>query len=150
MLKDQFEDIRENGKADVETIVGPSVKVEGDFVSQGNVVIEGQVVGSVRTDKDLRVEEGAKINANVSASNARVAGEVRGNVKISDTIELTPSARVLGDVEAKTLIVAAGAVLHGRCIMADEKMEKTPAVKKNQRTKVEMLEPAFENAEASL
>lgn len=107
----------EKGGDEVETIVGPSVKVEGDFVSEGNVVIEGQVNGTVKTSKHLRVEEGAKIAANVAAESALISGEVRGNVKVNSTLELTPTAKVYGDVEAKTLIVAAGAIIHGRCIM---------------------------------
>ncbi|KKS12810.1 MAG: hypothetical protein UU69_C0022G0006 [Candidatus Magasanikbacteria bacterium GW2011_GWA2_41_55] len=57
----------------METIVGPSVKVEGEFVSEGNIVIEGQVSGTVKTAKHLRVEEGAKINANVGAESALVS-----------------------------------------------------------------------------
>lgn len=105
------------GGDEVETIVGPSVKVEGEFVSEGNIVIEGQVSGTVKTGKHLRVEEGAKINANVGAESALVSGEVHGNMKIGSTLELTPTAKVYGDVETKTVIVAAGAILHGRCIM---------------------------------
>lgn len=107
----------EKGGEEVETIVGPSVKVEGDFVSEGNVVIEGQVNGTVKTGKNLRVEEGAKINANVAAESALVSGEIRGNLKLNSTLELTPTAKIYGDVETKTLIIAAGAVLHGRCLM---------------------------------
>lgn len=108
------------GGDDVETIVGPSVKVEGDFVSQGNIVIEGQVSGSIKTEKNLRVEQGAKIAANVTADSALIAGEVKGNIKALNTLELTPSARVDGDVDVKTLIIAAGAALNGRCVMGGD------------------------------
>lgn len=111
----------------METIVGPSVKVEGEFVSEGNIVIEGQVSGTVKTAKHLRVEEGAKINANVGAESALVSGEVHGNMKINSTLELTPTAKVYGDVETKTIIVAAGAILHGRCLM--DESEKGRKVK---------------------
>ncbi|MAG11404.1 MAG: hypothetical protein CMI52_01175 [Parcubacteria group bacterium] len=128
-----------SGQDDVETIVGPSVKVEGDFVSKGNVVIEGMVSGSVKTDKNLRVEEGACINANVKAENVRVAGEVKGNVQVKGLLELTESARVLGDVQTKTLVVAAGATLHGNCVMDEERAAKTP---KRGRAKIEVEEDA--------
>lgn len=109
---------------EVETVVGPSVKVQGDFVSQGNIVIEGQVKGSIKTDKNLRVEEGAQIDAEVTAESALLAGEVRGNIHILGTAELTPTAKLYGDIEAKTLIVAAGAILHGRVIMDEKDTEK--------------------------
>ncbi len=131
---------------DVETIVGPSVKVEGDFVSKGNVVIEGTVSGSVKTDKNLRVEEGASINANVKAQNVRVAGEVRGNVVVSGLLELTESARVLGDIQTKTLVVAAGATLHGNCKM-DEDAASTPKRSKAKASKEVDLEVDLEEEE---
>ncbi len=118
---DEEEKFENTTPDEVETIVGPSVKVEGDFVSKGNVVIEGTVMGSVKTERNLRVEEGAVINASVAAENVRVAGEIRGNVQALSMLELTPTARVMGDVYTKTLVVAAGAILHGACNMSDEK-----------------------------
>jgi cytoskeletal protein CcmA (bactofilin family) len=102
---------------DAETIISASVKVEGDFVSEGNVLIEGSVEGSLRTQKDLRVGEQAKIAANVTAANAVIAGEVKGNVTVSERLELEATARILGDVVTKNLVVASGAVLNGKVTM---------------------------------
>lgn len=99
----------------VDTVVGTSVVVEGDFVSQGNIVVKGTVSGSVRTAEHLAVEAGARILANVKAGSAVIAGEIKGNLKIKDTLELKSSARVLGDVEAGILIIAPGAGLIGKC-----------------------------------
>ncbi len=138
MLQEDEYSVLNNAQDEVETIVGPSVKVEGDFVSKGNVVIEGTVLGSVKTDKNLRVEEGAHINADVRAQNIRVAGEIRGNVVVTGLLELTATARVLGDMTTKTLVVAAGAILHGNCTMEDTVIEKPLARKV--RTKAEIKE----------
>ncbi len=102
---------------EVETIVGPSVKVEGDFNSQGNVLIQGVVSGNVKTEKYLQVEEGARINANVQAESCKISGEVHGNIRAKTSLELTPTAHVVGDIEAKTLIISPGAILHGKCSM---------------------------------
>lgn len=102
---------------EVETVVGPSVNVEGDFASEGNIIVKGSVTGSVHTSKHLSVEQGAKIMANVRAGSVKVAGEVRGNMRVQDTLELTATGRVLGDVEVKTLIVEAGALIYGKVAM---------------------------------
>ncbi|MDO8625958.1 MAG: polymer-forming cytoskeletal protein [Candidatus Magasanikbacteria bacterium] len=102
---------------EVETVVGPSVNVEGDFGSEGNIVVKGTVSGSVRTSKHLFVEMGAKIMANVKAGTSKVSGEVKGNIKVKDTLELTATARVLGDIDAKILIIEAGAIVSGRVSM---------------------------------
>ncbi len=102
---------------DVETVVGPSVHVEGDFASEGNILVKGMVSGNVKTSKLLTVEPGAKIMANVRAGHAIISGEITGNVKVSDRLELTESARVSGDISCGVLQVAAGALIHGKVIM---------------------------------
>lgn len=101
----------------VDTVVGPSVNVEGDFASEGNIVVKGTVTGSVHTSKNLLVEPGAKIIANVKAGSATIAGEVRGNMKVKEYVELTATARVVGDIEAKTIAMEAGSLLYGKVLM---------------------------------
>jgi len=94
---------------DVETIIGSSVKVEGDFVCQGNMVIDGEGM--------LRIGEKAMIIASIGASSAKISGQVRGNVTVDDYLEITRSAKIFGDIEASRLSVAEGALLNGRCTM---------------------------------
>lgn len=102
---------------EVETVVGPSVNVEGDFASEGNIVVKGTVTGSVRTSRYLLVEPGAKIVANVRAGSAKIAGDVKGNMKVQESLELTSTARILGDVEVKVLSVEPGALIFGKITM---------------------------------
>lgn len=105
------------GGDEVETVVGPSVNVEGDFASEGNIIVKGTVAGSVHTSRHLSVEAGAKIAANVRAGSAKIAGEVKGNMKIKESLELTATARVLGDIDVQTLVVEAGALVCGKVNM---------------------------------
>ncbi|MFA7314822.1 MAG: polymer-forming cytoskeletal protein [Candidatus Magasanikbacteria bacterium] len=106
-----------HGDDQVETVVGPSVVVEGDFVSEGNILVKGTVSGNVKTGRLLTVEEGAKILANVKAGDAIVSGEVQGNVKVDGKLELTSSARLMGDISCDVLVVEAGALLQGKVSM---------------------------------
>src|SRR5512147_1137698 len=91
---------------ETETVIAPSVRVEGDFVSEGNVRIEGQVTGSISTERDLIVGEAAKITANIQARNGVIAGELHGNLRVFDRLELSSTARIHGDIQAKVLSVA--------------------------------------------
>lgn len=110
---------REQGESkDLETIIGASVKVDGNFVGSGDVVVDGQVAGTLKTSKDLRVGENAKIKADVEAANVFVAGEIRGHVKCSGKVELASSGKIIGNVDTKTIVVAHGAVVHGKLTMA--------------------------------
>jgi len=102
----------------VDTVVGPSVNVEGDFSSAGNIIIKGSVSGSVNTSKHLLAEEGSKIMANIQAGSATISGMVKGSVKVKDTLIITSTAKILGDIRVKTLQVDAGAVIQGKIIMS--------------------------------
>lgn len=102
---------------DIETVVGPSVHVEGDFSSEGNILVKGMVSGNVKTSRLLTVEPGAKITANVKASNAVISGEIKGNVRVLERLDLTETARISGDIFCKVLSVEAGALVVGKVTM---------------------------------
>ncbi len=106
-----------SGHDDVETVVGPSVHVEGDFASEGNILVKGSVSGNVKTSKLLTVEKGAQILANVRAGSAHISGNIKGNVKVEDRIELTATAQILGDITCAVLAVEPGALVQGKVMM---------------------------------
>ena len=102
---------------EAETIIGPSIKVKGNFHGQGNIIIEGVVEGSVKTSNYLLIGEKAKITASVEANEAKIGGEVNGNVKTKGYLEITSSAKIFGDIEASELSIERGALLNGKCVM---------------------------------
>jgi len=102
-------------EGDNETVIGASVKVDGDFISEGNVLVQGIVNGSLKTTGNLKIEESAKIKANIEAQNAIVHGMVKGNVAIQDNLEIGSSAKIEGDITTKILSIEPGAMLHGHC-----------------------------------
>lgn len=100
-----------------ETVVGPSVKIQGDLNSEGNINIEGQVLGKITTSQSVFAKEGAKITADIAAGNAVIGGEVQGNLKISGHLVLQASARISGDITCQVLRVEDGAQFTGKCNM---------------------------------
>lgn len=115
---------------DVETVVGPSVQVEGDFSSEGNILVKGVVSGNVRTSKLFTSEKGSKVLASVKAGNAIISGAVKGNIKVDDRLEITSPAQVYGDIECKILVVEAGALLRGKITMKGAEIEDLKQDKK--------------------
>lgn len=115
-------DSKENKITDeVETIIGPSVKVEGNFFSQGNIIIGGIIKGKIFTAGNLRVNENAKIEADIEAANAVIAGEVIGNIKILKNLQIMSSAKIIGDIITDSLSIEEGAKLNGKCAMNNVK-----------------------------
>lgn len=103
--------------AELETVVGPSMQVEGNFTSEGSIIIKGSVSGTVKTKNRLTAEEGSKIVANVSAHSAVIAGHVQGVITVKDSLEIAGSAQIVGDIKCATLSVAPGALLSGKIQM---------------------------------
>lgn len=122
-----------NDNHETDTIIGPSVKVEGDFVTEGNIIVEGTICGSIKTAKNLKVGPKSRIFANTSAENAMVAGEIQGNVTISNKLELTSTAKIFGDIRAAKIVMAEGAVLNGKCLMADKEKSMRPDFSKQKK-----------------
>ncbi len=110
--KDNNENIKE-----AETIIGPSIKVKGNFHGQGNIIIEGEIEGSVKTDNYLLVGEKSIITASIKAKNAKINGKVKGNIQIDEYLEIGNTAIITGDINAKILSIAKGARLNGKCSM---------------------------------
>lgn len=110
---------------EIETIIGPSVKVNGDFNGQGDIVIEGIFEGTLKTNGGLYVGEKAKINGNVEAASAQISGEVTGNMKIKGYLEMAPSAKIIGDIEILEISIARGAILNGKCLMISKPKAET-------------------------
>ena len=125
---------------EVETVVGPSVCVEGDFSSEGRILVKGTVRGSVKTNKLLTVEPGAKILANVKAGDALVSGQVKGDLKVDNRLELSESAQIEGDIWCKELIVACGALISGKVMMKGINIEEPKSEKKSMLSKVKIKE----------
>ncbi len=117
-----------------ETIVGPSVKIQGDLNSEGNIRIEGGVMGKVHTTQSVHIGEAAQLVADVQAGNAIVAGQVQGNIKVAGNLILQATARVAGDISCGILRVEDGAQFTGKCNMKGAAVDKATGTLKNAAT----------------
>lgn len=96
------------------TVIARGVKLEGDFTSQGDVVIEGEVRGKVTASGKLTVGSEAVIHADVSANDATISGFIEGNVVVKGQLVLHATAKIAGDLTAERVSVESGAVLNGQ------------------------------------
>jgi|SRR3989338_1353724 len=102
-----------------ETIVGASVKIEGDLVSEGDIKVDGLVTGKIKTTKNLYVGPMAKIEASVEAGNAILAGVVHGDLKIKENLLVQETGKIDGNISCAKLSIAEGAHFSGTCTMPD-------------------------------
>lgn len=116
------QDIAHSGK--IETIIGPSVKVEGDFKGDGDLVIEGMLIGNLQTKNNLKIGQNAVVEAEVKANNAFISGKVKGNINVKGKVEITATAVILGDIKAQIISIESGALVQGRLIMPTREIKE--------------------------
>lgn len=98
---------------DAETIIGPSIKVKGNFQGKGNIVIEGMVEGSLKTEADIFIGDDAKVVANIESNDATIHGEVHGNIKNRGYLAIGKNAQIFGDIQYVELSIEKGASING-------------------------------------
>ena len=98
--------------------VGPGVHVSGRLIFSEPVVIEGRFRGEIRSTDLVVIGEQAFLEGQVRAARLLVLGEMHGAAVGSRQVALGPRARFQGKVEARSLIVSAGAMLNAELKIA--------------------------------
>jgi len=124
--KGNIEEAKENMESGspAETIVGHSVRIEGDLISEGDIKIDGIVSGKVKTARSLFVGPTAKIEADIEAGTVTVAGVVHGNLKVKGVLVALQTGKILGNIECGQLAIEEGAFFSGNCKMEQSKETK--------------------------
>ena len=95
--------------------IGESVTVKGDVVSSADLVIDGQVHGTIDLgDHELTIGASASVIADLSAKAVGISGKVKGDVVGMVRVELKKTASVEGDVTAPKFLMEEGAALSGK------------------------------------
>jgi len=119
---------------DAETVIGPSIKVKGNFQGKGNIVVEGTVEGSLKTEADIFIGTDAKVVANIESMDAAIHGEVSGNIKNRGYLAIGKSARISGDIQYVEISIEKGALINGNLIAIQEGKKSS---KKNEEEIIE-------------
>ncbi len=96
-------------------LVGTSIT--GDVVSDGDIRVDGKVVGNMKVSGKLVIGEHGRVEGEVECKNAAIAGQLEGTLKVAQTLSLTASAKVQGKVQVEKLAVEPGAEINGSVTM---------------------------------
>lgn len=109
---------------DAETVIGSSIKVKGNFQGKGNIVIEGMLEGSVKTEANLFIGEEARVVANIESVDSSIHGEVHGNIKSRGYLAIGKTAKIFGDIQYAEISIEKGALINGQLIAVNEEQKK--------------------------
>jgi cytoskeletal protein CcmA (bactofilin family) len=103
---------------DTASLVDRHSAFDGDFRSQRDLRVEGELKGNVICEGSLFVSEGAMIAATVEAEHVTVAGELVGEIRCRGRLQILPSGRVRASVSTGSLVIQEGAIYEGQLEMA--------------------------------
>ncbi|MGC4119141.1 MAG: polymer-forming cytoskeletal protein [Myxococcales bacterium] len=119
------EDEVPRGGGDVNAVLGRGTEFTGKLTFEGEVRIAGRFTGEIFSKDRLQIDDGAKVQAEITAGVVVVYGEITGNIKATSVVELKSTAKVKGNIETPALIIEKGVIFEGSCKM--ENLGKTGA-----------------------
>lgn len=108
------------------SVLGPTLKFKGELTAQEDLLIRGQVEGSIKHSSNLKVGKEGKIKARVDAEYIEIHGEVEGDLTGSKSVVVKDSANVSGNIYSPSVSLYEGAKFNGTIDMSGE---RKPAAK---------------------
>ncbi len=102
-------------------MIGPKTRIKGELTGEENVVVEGNVEGSIKIARDLTVGPGGAVKATVNAQSIVVAGELLGDCNATQRVQIEASGRLTGNIRAPRVVIVEGATFRGNSDMSPRK-----------------------------
>ena len=113
-------------------MIGPSIRIKGDLTGEENLVIEGQVEGTIHLEKnDLTIGSSGRIKANIQAKGVIVEGQVEGDILGKEKVIIRRTGNMRGNIVAPRVTLEDGAMFKGSIEMepdARRSHEKEPDI----------------------
>ncbi len=110
------------------TTIGRTVTIKGDIRSEEDLVIDGQVEGTLAVGQHcVVVGPNGQVQATIRAREVEVQGVVKGNVEAGGRITLRKSAKVVGDLKMAGVVIEDGANFKGSIDITRPQDEAPPS-----------------------
>ena len=121
-------------------LISNGTEITGDVRSQGDIRIDGVLIGNLTTKGKVVVGSTGKVKGEVSCKNSEVSGIIEGKINVSQLLTLKTASTINGDIITNKLSIEPGARFTGNCNMSDGNEPKTSTgkpVAKPEETKVQ-------------
>lgn len=97
------------------------VAIKGSVKFQNELLIDGEVEGSIESPGVLTIGKQARIKGEIKVKSVTVLGTVEGNISAAERCELQAGCTLKGDIEAPRLVVDENATFFGSAKIATRK-----------------------------
>jgi len=87
--------------------------IKGEIRAREELLVDGEVEGSLESQSLLTVGPNGKVKANIKAREVVVYGSVRGNVEVAEKIAIRDQGSLVGDIKAAGISIDDGAYFKG-------------------------------------
>ena len=94
------------------SIIDKEFKIDGSISSTGQLIIRGQVTGTIEGDIVIIAEDGVVNSSSTKVSSLTIGGNFKGDVAVSKELIILATGICAGKVECQDLIVEKGGVLN--------------------------------------
>ncbi len=106
--------------ADKVSVIAAGMQINGDIESEGDMRIDGTVVGSVFCKSKVVIISTGKVVGDIQAVNIDVHGTVKGNITAGELLSLKANCVIDGDLATEKLQIEPNASFNGHCKMSFE------------------------------
>lgn len=110
-----------NAETNVHNLISQGTVIKGDIETDGDLRIDGSLVGNITTKGKLVIGNSASIEGTIKCENADISGKINAKVTVGQLLVLKESSIFSGDIITKKISIEPGAVFTGNCQMASEK-----------------------------
>jgi len=133
------------------SILGPTLKFKGELTANEDLVIQGQVEGSIKHSSNLTIGEEGKLKASVEADHVAIEGSVEGDITGTTSVVVKESANVDGNIYSPTVTLREGATFNGKIDMSgkarDGKQAPPKATKADKATVADIADESQDEPE---
>jgi cytoskeletal protein CcmA (bactofilin family) len=98
-------------------ILSSGTTVKGDIKSNGDIRIDGTLIGSVNSKGKVVIGATGNIEGEIICQNADFSGVIKAKVVVTELLQLKSSAKISGDIITNKLSIEPGAKFSGTCNM---------------------------------
>jgi cytoskeletal protein CcmA (bactofilin family) len=99
------------------SVLGPTLRFKGELHADEELMIRGQIEGSITHSQRITVCSEGVVKASIKAQIIAVEGTVEGDLQAEKSIQIKESARLKGNVHAPSVSIVEGAQFNGNVVM---------------------------------
>jgi len=94
-------------------VIGPSMTIKGEIRAREELLVDGDVEGTLESHSVITVGPNGKVRGNIKARQASIFGSVRGNVEVVEKIAIREQGSLIGDIKGAGISIDDGAYFKG-------------------------------------